>query len=511
MDNERIQSNNKRIAKNTLIVYIRLCTVMVVGLFTSRFVLQSLGVSDYGLYNVVGSVLAILSFLSGSLTTTTTRFINIEEGKKRGNTNLIFNACLILHIAVAIILFILAETIGIYYINHYLRVPLDMKGPAMFVFQISIIVACVGLINIPYQGLLVAKEKFSVIACVDIFNCIIKFSLVLLLFLFSKDRIQIYAIFMSFSTVISFVAFHWYCHKKWRQIIKKNQRIHFGHVKEIIKFNNYNLLGSLSLTIRDQGSNVLINFFFGTGVNAAYAIARTIQGYVNNFTANFDIAAAPQITKKFGSGEKNQSERLTGLVGRICMLMMLLIFFPLIIELDFILRIWLVEVPNGAVTFSYLTLILVYVGATSAGLAHYINASGKIKWFKIQHSILYISCLPIAYFLFKKNFEAYTVVLLFVLADVLSRINQFILLKRIVGFDSLEYIKEAYIRPFIISVLSVIISILLLNIMPNNSLAKTLNIVIIFFIVLVLDILIGLKKNERKVIINRIESKFNKR
>lgn len=511
MVNEENQASKKRIAKNTLIIYVRLCTVMVVGLFSSRFVLQALGVSGYGLYNVVGSVLAILSFLSGSLTTTTTRFINIEEGKKNGNVNLIFNACIVLHIVVALILLILAETIGIYYINHYLRVPVDMKGPAMFVFQISIIVACLGLINIPYQGLLVAKEKFSVIAGVDICNSIIKLILVLLLFFFSKNRIQIYAIFMSVSSVISFVSFHWYCQKQWKQIIKKNLSINFRRIKEIIKFNNYNLLGSLSLTIRDQGSNVLINFFFGTGINAAYAIARTIQGYVNNFTANFDIAAAPQIIKKFGRGERNQSEKLTGTVGRICMLMMLLIFFPLIIELDFILHIWLGEVPEGAVSFSYLTLILVYVGATSAGLAHYINASGKIKWFKIQHAFLYISCLPIAYFLFRKNFEPYIVVVLFVLADIVSRINQLVLLKKIVGFDSLGYIKEAYIRPFIISFLSIIFSIILLKIMPSTPLAKILNIGCIFIFVLVLDICIGLKKNERTVVFNKILSKLNRR
>ncbi|MDE6284545.1 MAG: oligosaccharide flippase family protein, partial [Bacilli bacterium] len=256
--------SNKRIAKNTLIVYTRLFFVSIIGLFTSRYVLQALGVSDFGLYNVVGSLLAILSFLSGSLTTTTTRFINIEEGKEDGNTNKIFNACLLIHIVVAAILLILAETIGIFYIRNYLNVSKGMEGPAMFVFQVSIVVACLGLINIPYQGLLMAKEKFSVIAVVEIINCIIKFILVLLLFIFANDRLQVYAIFMSFTTLISFIAFHWYCYSKWKHIIKKKLTIKNTNIKEVLKFNNYNLLSSLSLTIRDQGSNMLINYFFGT-------------------------------------------------------------------------------------------------------------------------------------------------------------------------------------------------------------------------------------------------------
>lgn len=509
MPNNIGRYSNKRIAKNTLIVYLRLCIVTIVGLFTSRYVLQALGVSDFGLYNVVGSVLAILSFLSGSLTTTTTRYINIEEGKEKGNTNNIFNACLIIHIAVAFLLLILSETIGIVYIKYYLKVPIGMEGAAMFVFQVSIVVACIGLINIPYQGLLVAKEKFSVIATVEIINCIVKFLLVLLLFNFPKNRIQLYAVFMSLTTLISFIAFHWYCYKNWKSIIRKKLNIQVKDIKEIVKFNNYNLLSSLSLTLRDQGSNMLINFFFGTGVNAAYAIARSIQGYVNNFTANFDVAAAPQITKKFSGGEINKSEELTGLVGRVCMLMMLLIIFPLTIELNFILNLWLGHVPKGTLTFSYLILCLVYIGATSAGLNHYINASGKIKWFKIQFAILYLSCLPIAFLLFKNKYPPYTIILIFMLADILSRINQLYLLKKIVGFDSLGYIREAYLRPLAITVLGVISSLGLHYFMPNTTLAKFINIISIFIIVFLLEIIIGLKNNERIIIKNFIKSRID--
>lgn len=499
--------SNKRIAKNTIIVYTRLFVVSIIGLFTSRYILQALGVSDFGLYNVVGSILAILSFLSGSLTTTTTRFINIEEGKKDGNTNNIFNSCLLIHIAVAALLLILAETIGILYIKNYLNVPKGMEGPAMFVFQVSIVVACLGLINIPYQGLLMAKEKFSVIAIVEIINCIIKFLLVLLLFIFTNHRLQIYAAFMSFTTLISFIAFHWYCNSKWENIIKKNLTLKNTNIKDIIRFNNYNLLSSLSLTIRDQGSNMLINYFFGTGVNAAYAIARTIQVYVNNFTANFDVAAAPQITKKFSGGKKNQSEDLTGLVGRICMLMMLLIFFPISIELNFILNLWLENVPHGTVIFSYLILCLVYIGSTSAGLSHFINASGKIKWFKIQFSILYLSCLPIAFVLFRRGYEPYTIIILFIIADIVSRVNQLYLLKKIIGFNSIGYIQEVYIRPFLITLLGITVSLGLRYFMPQTSIAKTINIIAIFVIIFLLDIIIGLKSNEKSIIFRSIKTK----
>lgn len=505
-----MQEGNKRIAKNTIIIYIRLGVTIIVGLLTSRYVLQALGASDFGLYNVVAGVLSMLAFISASMTTTTTRFINYEEGKKDGDTNMIFNVCHNIHIIVAIAIFILAETIGVFYINNYLNVESGKEADAFFCFQISTIVACVGLINIPYQGLLMAKEEFSIIAIVEIANCFLKLALVLSLFLFEGNTLRIYAIYMSLMTFVTFVAYHLICYKKWPNIVKINYKKTKGHYKDIIAYNGYNVLGSAALTARGQGSNMIINYFFGTTVNAAYAISRIIQNYVIAFTSNFDIAAAPQMTQNLSGGNEKKSERLAGTLGRMCMLMMELAVFPLFVELDFILKLWLRNVPDGTLLFSQLTLLLVFVSSTSAGMLQYINASGKIKWFKIQGAVLYILVLPVSWYMFGKGAGAATIIILFIISDVISRIIQLVLLKRILGFDSIRYMEEAYLRPILIALFMCIIIFFLTKFMPIGNIYRIINIILVFIIILSLALFAGLYKHERRSIWTFITNKLRK-
>lgn len=507
---ETISAGNKRIAKNTLIVYARIAITTITGLLTSRYVLMALGASDFGLFNVVGGVIAMLAFISSSLSTTTTRFINFEEGKVNGDTNLIFNVCLLVHIIVALIIFILAETLGIFYINNYLNIEAGKEGDAHFVFQLSTIVACIGLINVPYQGLVIAKEKFGMVASIEIFNSIAKLLLVLLLFFFKDNVLRIYSVFVSCLTFTTFIAYHVYCYTKWPDVIKKCFKKTKGHFKDILSYNNYTLLNSLSLTIRSQGSSMIINYYFGTLVNASYAIARTVQNYVNHFTANFDAAAGPQITQNYSGGNIQKSEHLAGLTGRFSMLTMEIVFFPIFCEIEFILRLWLGDYPEGTLSFTRLTLLLVFVGSTSAGMTRIISASGKLKWFTIQFSVLYLLCLPIAILLFRNGAEPYIIVLLFIISDLLSRFNQLILLKCIVGFDSLKFIKNAYSRPFIIAAILFLFIFLLHKIFPSESLFCLFNIIIVFLFSLLLVYYIGLKDIEQKKILSLIRNKLFK-
>jgi O-antigen/teichoic acid export membrane protein len=503
-----MQEGNKRIAKNTIIIYIRLGVTIIVGLLTSRYVLQALGASDFGLYNVVAGVLAMLSFISASMTTTTTRFINFEEGKKDGDTNLIFNVCQNIHVIVAIAIFVLAETIGLWYINNYLNVEPGKEADANFCFQISTIVACIGLVNVPYQGLLMAKEEFSKIAIVEIGNSLLKLVLVLTLFLFKENTLRAYAIYMSLMTFVSFIAYHWICYKKWPEIVKINIGKAKGHYKEIVAYNGYNVLSSASITARDQGSNMIINFFFGTTVNAAYAIARIIQTYVITFTSNFDVAAAPQMTQNISAGDGAKSERLAGTLGRMCMLMMELAVFPLFVELDFILKLWLGDVPDGTLLFSQLILLLVFVSSTSAGMGQFINASGKIKWFKIEMAVLYLLVLPISIVLFNKGAAPSTIVILFIISDIFNRIIQLYLMKRILGFDSMQFVKMAYYKPVLVALIMCLITFLQERFMPSGIFFSILNIILSLVFVISLILAIGVSKQERITIWASIKDKM---
>ena len=503
-----VSESNKRIAKNTLIVNIRLFVTMIVGLFTTRYVLQALGASDYGLYNVVAGVLAMITFISSSMSATTTRFINFEIGKKDGNVNRIFNVSQIIHIILAIIILILAETIGVFYIINYLNVAPGKEDDAMFVFQVSTIVACIGIINAPYQGLLVAQEKFSTIAKVEILNTLLKLVLVLSLFLFRDNIIRIYSVYMSLMTFVLFVAYHKICIQYWPDIVKWNTKHTKGYFREIMIFCNYDVLASGALVLRDQGTQLLINIFFSTGANAAYSIARTVQNYVNVLSSNIDSAAGPRITQDFSAGNWVESENLTINIGRYCLLLTMLVIFPLIVELDFVLQIWLGVVPAGTTEFCQLTLVLSFVSATSSGITRMINAAGKIKWFKIEFTILYLLCIPAIFISFKMGLSPIVVVVFFIIADLISRIIQLVLLKTIVGFNSLRFVKEAYIRPLIICAV-MIVFILLLNILiPEMNILK---IILVLCMVSLLDILIGLTKNERVLLGSTIKRKMYRR
>lgn len=450
MSENTSQANNKRIAKNTLIVYMRLFIVTVVGLMTSRFVLQALGVSDYGLYNVVGGVIALFSVIAGSMSSTTIRFLNIEIGKPDGDPNKIFNICQITHIVFAALVLILAETAGLFYIYNYLNVAPGKEADAMFVFQVSTIVACIGITNVPYQSVFIAKEKFTHIAIIDILNSLIKLGLIIMLLCYKGNALRMYAIIMSTYTFVSFVAYHYLCYRYWPELVRWKFVNKFREYKELLVYNNYILLSSVALIGRSQGSNLLVNFFFGTIVNGAYGIARTVESFVMTFTVNFDSAAAPQITQNVGSGNLDEASAIACRSCRMCQLLSLLVVFPLYVEMEFVLRLWLGIVPDYTVAFCRVILILVFVASTGGGFLRLKDAMGKIKWFMLSYSIFYMVSLPVGFYLLKLGYPAVSILVLYVITDVVCRFSQLGLMKIIYNYDVITFCKKAYTQPMVI-------------------------------------------------------------
>ena len=504
-----ISSNNKRIAKNTMYMYIRFFVTIVVGLYISRLVLQILGVSDYGLYNVVGGILAMFSFLSTSLGSATGRFLNVEMGKPKGDVNRAFNVNLLLHIIMACIVFIIAEVGGLYYIYNFLKVDDGRLNDAVFIFQISIFASCLGIINTPYSSLFMAKEKFGFLAFVDTINIIVRLILIIFLKYYNGDTLRMYAIIMVLTTVSNFIVYHWESYRKWSWIIKMRFVKEWIYYKEVLAFSWWNLLATLATMARSSGSDMLINSFFGTAVNGAYAISRNVTSYVLTFTSYFEGASSPQITKSYSSGNLQRRSYLVNKLGRINLLMFEIILFPLYIELDFVLHIWLGEVPEGVLLLTKMNLILSLVSLTSSGLVSFINANGNIKLFKVSMGIIFIMSLPIAYFLFMMGAPYYVILILLIVADIVYRIVQFVLLKKIMNYDVLQYIKEAYTRPFIIFIIMTLI-IIIYNYIGggDNSIIKLCNIVLCGMITTFLVLIFGLTKEERRKIISTIKNKL---
>lgn len=502
-------SANKRIAKNTIFMYIRLFTTMFIGLYTSRIVLLVLGISDYGLYSVVGGVLAMFTFISGSLMGATTRFFNIEMGKTDGDVNRCFNINLVLHLALAAIIFLLAETIGIWYINNKLMVEADKMGDAMFVYQIAILTTCLGIINGPYASLFNAFERFGFLATFDIINTFIRLGCIILLQYCDRSALRFYCIIMSLTTVNAFVVYHWIAARNWAYIIKLKFVRGWSYYKDVLVFGNWNLLMTMAIMARSTGCDLLINSFFGTAVNGAFAVSKTVNNYITTFSTNFDSASAPQIVQSYSAGDFHRSNYLVNKLGRFCLLLFELVFFPLYIELDFILHLWLKEVPNGVLQFCQLNLLLAAVALTCGGIVQLINASGQIKWFKINGSLFLLLCIPIGYYQYKIGAPAYSILVLFLVADVLQRIIQLFLMKIIIGFDSLSYVREAYGRPFFIAIIMTICLWFYSLINIESYLGKLIAILCCFIISSLLVYTIGLTRGERQKLTVFIRNKIH--
>lgn len=504
-----MKSENKRIAINTIYMYARLFITMIVGLYTSRVVLQVLGVSDYGLYNVVGGILTLFTFISGSLGASTARFINAEMGKPDGNVNKCFNINITLHIFLALFVFLLAETVGLWYVNNKLVIEAGKINDAIFVYQIAIITSCLGIFNTPYSSLFQAFEKFGFLSALDILNTIVRLALVLLLQYYSGNHLRFYSLTMCFTTVNTFVVYHWYSRSKWPEIIRWKIVKGWNNYKPVIVFNNWNLLSTVSFMARSTGADLIINNFFGTAINGAYSISKTINNHVSNFSANFDSASGPQIIQAYTSGNMERCNYLVAKMGRFTLLLFELVFFPLYLDLDFILHLWLKEVPDGVLIFTQLNLILAAVSLSSGGIIQFINATGKIKWFKIELSIIFLLCIPIAYVLYMYGFPPYVIIILFTIADLLQRIIQLVLMRYLLKFDTVNYLKEAYLRPLLIALVLTPILILYQLLPDNGSWAiSVLSIVAMLIITIITVLYLGVTKTERRNIIQTIRSKF---
>jgi O-antigen/teichoic acid export membrane protein len=501
-------SANKRIAKNTIIIYVRLFTTMFIGLYASRIVLLTLGIADFGLYSIVAGVLTMFTFISGSLMSATSRFFNVELGKLDGDINRSFNVNFVLHLALAVIILILAETIGIWYIYNKLNIEPGKLGDAIFVYQVAIITSCLGLINEPYASLFHAFERFGFLAKFDVANAIIRLVLVIFLQYYDGNALRFYCIIMSITTVNAFFVYHWVAARDYAYIIKLKFVRGWNNYKEVVFFSSWNLLATAAMVARTTGSDLIINSFFGTAVNGAFAVSKTVNNYVTSFSSNFDSASGPQIIQAFSAGDNDRCNYIVNKLGRLSLLLFELVFFSLFIELDFILHLWLKKVPDGVLLFCQLNLLLAAVSLTCGGIMQLISASGKIKWFKIVGGIIAFVSILCGYLLYKNGAPAYTMIIIFIVADAVNRIIQLALLKLIIGFNSWRYVREAYLRPFIIALIMSICLYIYSLLAVDNMLLKIVAIMGSFGITFALVFSIGLTRGEKYKLLSFVKNKI---
>lgn len=500
-------SENKKIAKNTLILYVRLIIVTIIGLYVSRLVLLALGASDFGLYAIVGGIVSMMNFLNTTMIATSYRYITVELGKgDNGNPNKIYNTVLLIHIVLALILVILAESLGIWYIKHYLNVDPVKIPDALFVLHLSVLASFFSVISVPNQGLITAKENFMFISLIEILKVLFKLFFVYLLISYLGNKLRLYAVLMAVVLFIQPFAFFIYGKIKEKEIVKWKFNKNKADYLEVFGFAWWILFGAVACIGRIQGAAIVINWFFGTVLNAAFGIANQVNNYIMMFVGNLNQATVPQIMKSHSAGETSRSMMLVYKISKYAFFIMLIPTLPLLLSMDYVLVLWLKQVPEFTKEFTILMLICGLISSLGSGFDGLIQATGNIKKNQIWFSLIMLLTLPVSIVLFKLGFQPYIISVTLIIAQFLVLIMQLTILVNISDFKINQYVNQT-IKPVFFVVVAIIPQYFINFLIEKNLyiflLTSVSSVIWTCFVVF----LIGLNKKEKNMIINYIKKK----
>lgn len=377
-----VSANNKRIAQNTLMLYFRMFLIMAVTLYTSRVILQTLGVTDFGIYNVVAGVVTMFGFINSSLSGASSRFITFALG--RGDVNELqkeFSSIVVIHYLIAAGILILAETVGLWFVLHKLVIPEGRMQAAFWVYQSAVVSSVVMLISTPYNALIIAHEHMGAFAYISILETFSKLGIVLLLFVVKYDKLIIYAVLIVLVQIIIRIVYTIYCRKHFPES-NGNLILDKKRAREIFSYAGWILNGNLAVVGYTQGLNILLNLFFGPAVNAARGIAVQVQSACNQFFASFQTAVNPQITKSYAQNDLPYMHQLVMSSSRFSFYLMLLISLPILFQTEYILHLWLGKVPDYTVNFVRIMLLVALNYTLSGPTLIAIHATGRIKRFQ---------------------------------------------------------------------------------------------------------------------------------
>lgn len=492
-----ISSNNKRIAKNTLALYFRTFFSLLVSLYTSRIILNELGVTDYGIYNVVGGFVGMFTILSSSLSGAISRFLTFELGK--GNIdklNKIFCTSVNIQIILSILIVIVSETFGLWFLTEKMNIDPSRMFAAKCVFHTSVIVLVLDLITIPYNAIIVAHEHMKAFAYLGITHTLLKLVIVLLLPFFFFDKLIIYSVLLLVTYVIIRILNGIYCkhhfsETNWHIYIDKSL------MKEMFTFSGWTFIGSSSAILRDQGSNILLNLYVGPVINAARGIAEQVNGAINSFASNFMTAVNPQITKSYAANDKAYMLELIYKSAKFSLYLLLFLSLPIIVETPYILKIWLKVVPEHTVWFVRLILLYALCDSASRPLITAILATGNIKNYQLIIGAFQFLCLPISYFFLERGFYPEITLIVSLILNLCCLVVRLILLRSMIGLRVRIYIKEVVIKVVLIGIVSSALPIYLSFRLPNSFSSFIVVIVLTLVITLLSIYCIGCSSSDR--------------
>ena len=497
-------ANNKRIAKNTLLLYFRMLFMMAVSLYTSRVVLNALGVEDFGIYNVVGGVVAMFSMLSGSLSAAITRFITYELGKgNQENLKKIFSSSVTIQIGLAILIIVVAEAIGVWFLNMKMNIPDVRITAANWVFQFSILTFAVNLISVPYNASIIAHERMSAFAYISILEAIGKLAIVFLIVISPMDKLIFYAILMCAVALIVRLAYGVYCKRHFEECT-----YHFIFDRDLLKhmfgFAGWNFIGATSAVLRDQGGNVVINLFCGPAANAARGIAFQVNNAISGFVTNFMTALNPQITKSYAAGDRKYMMTLIFQGARLSFYMLLLLSLPVLINTHYILGLWLKIVPDHAVLFVQLVLVFAMSESISNPLITAMLATGRIRNYQLVVGGLQMINLPVSYILLRIEMFPEVVLVVAIVISQCCLAARLLMLREMIGLSVRKYMKKVYVNVLVVTVIAAVLPFLMTNVFMESFLNFILSSLVSFICTGITIYYIGGNKIERKFITDKL-------
>ena len=449
-------SENKRIAKNTLFLYMRMLLIMVVSLYTSRIILNVLGLIDFGINNVIGGIIVSLSFLTGSVSAGTSRFFAYEIGVQNHNKlSQYFKISMTTFLIVGIIILLIAETLGLWFVNTQLVIPKERLIAANWVYQFSIISFTINMLLVPYQSMIIARENMKIYTYISIIEVVLKLFIVYLLLVIRMDKLIMYAVLFAGISFLIFLTYVFYCIHKYKEC---SYSFFFDKsmFNEFASYSVWIIFGSISGIFRDQGINIVLNIFFGPSVNAARGIAYQVNRAISQFVSNFYTAVRPQITIRYAKGHLNEMYSLVFTSSRMCFYLIFVLSVPVIIQTPYILQLWLKQVPDMTVLLTRLVIITAILESLTYPLDTSITSTGKIRFFQIVTGGLLMLNLPISYCLLKIGYPPEITMHVAIIMAIIAHISRMWFAKKVAGVEMIRYSKEVLLIVLIVSIVIVI-------------------------------------------------------
>lgn len=492
---------NNRIVKNTLFLYIRMGFVLLISLYTTRVVLNVLGVDDYGIYNVVCGFVSLFSIFNTSFSTSINRYYNYELGQQSSDgVTRVYSTSVIIQFAVAVIVLILVETIGVWYISNKMVLSPERLGVAHWIFQLSVLSLVITIMQAPFSAAVMAYEKMGFYAVVSIVDTLLKLGFIIVLQFIDYDKLLFYGIIMTIVTVVDFLLYFLYCKSHFPDIRFSRQ-----HDKEMFKsmlsFSGWSLLDPFSYMMRDQGTNMILNTFFGTVVNAAQGIAYQVAGAVESFTSSLATSFRPQIIQTYSEGNFRRTKRLVYSMSRLNYILQLLLVIPLCFEMPYILKLWLGPIfPYYTIVFAVLVLSVKTINTLNTPLSTLIIATGQIKKIKIVSSIIICSVIPIAIILFKLGFEPWSVYASLLFVTIVNQIvHIFFVSKLFPDISVSDYTREIALPCVIYTIIATFLPFIIITFIDSSFLRLLLTVLMSSVVIIICGYWIILDSDEKEM------------